>query len=381
MPLGDVVCLSSADWDAPLWTNKQHLMSRLAAAGVRVLYVDSLGLRRPRATAADSSRIARRLRGWRPTARGVAPNVFRDSPLALPLRGRAAAALNERLLRARMRRNFRAHRLNAPVLWTYVPSAAALYETSRYRGLVYHCVDRLASYPGVDAEAFDRAERRLIELADVSVASSRPLVEHLREQGAENVLYWPNPADTAAFEAVADRSRRNARPVAGFVGAIDPHKLDIELVAAVAARLPDWDFVLVGPRKPYGADVSNLPGNVRLPGHVGRAELPEVLAGFDVAVIPYRRNGYTQGVFPMKLFEYLAAGLPVVSRPLPSLVGEVEHVRFADGGDDFAEALVRELEGDTSEQRRERSAYARSFSWEARTAQALELLERYWRAA
>jgi len=381
MLLGDVVCLSSADWDAPLWTNKQHLMSRLATAGVRVLYVDSLGLRRPRVTAADSSRILRRLRSWRPTARGAAPNVLRDSPLALPLRGQAAAALNDGLLRARMRRNFRAHRLRAPVLWAYVPTAAALYETSEYSGLVYHCVDRLASYPGVDADAFDREERRLIELADVTVASSRPLVDHLREQGAENVVYWPNPADTAAFETLVDRPRRNVRPVAGFVGAIDPYKLDLELVAAVAARLPDWDIVLVGPREPYGADVSSLPGNILLPGHLHRAELPDVLAGFDVAVIPYRLNGYTESVFPMKLFEYLAAGLPVVSTRLPSLVGEVEHVRFAEGAYDFAEALVRELETDTPERRRERSTHARSFSWEARTAQALELLARYWRAA
>jgi glycosyltransferase involved in cell wall biosynthesis len=377
MPLGDVVCLSSADWDAPLWTNKQHLMSRLAASGVRVLYVDSLGLRRPRATTADSARMLRRLQRWHATARSVEPNVFRDSPLVLPAGGRAARALNDRLLRARMHRNFRAHRLRRPVLWTYVPSALGLYDAARYQGLVYHCVDRLASYPGVDAEAFDQAERRLLAVADVAVASSRPLAAHLREQGAKNVLYWPNPADTAAF-AVAGEPRRTGRPVAGFVGALDPHKVDLELVRSVAGRLPDWDITLVGPHEPYGADLSGLPGNVHVRGGVDRQDLPGVIAGFDVGVIPYRRNGYTGSVFPMKLFEYLAAGLPVVSTPLPSLVGEVAHVEFAGGAEAFAGSLVEQLARDSAERRRERSAYARSFSWEARTAQALELLESWW---
>lgn len=367
----DLVCLSSADWDAPLWTNKQHLMRRLARNGVRVVYVDSLGLRRPNLTATDARRIRRRLAAWRPVAVEVEPNLLRDSPLVLPFHGnRYASAVNAALLRARVRRNALVRRLDRPVLWTYVPQALDVFDRRRFRALVYHCVDYVGAYPGVDADAFERAERELVEAADVTIASSRPLADHLERLGAREVLYWPNPADSGRFAAARGHSRPNGSRVAGFAGALDPHKLDVELLAGVAERLPEWEFELVGP----GTLERHFPPNVRCRGHVDREQLPDVVAGFSAGIIPYALTTYTEGVFPMKVFEYLASGLPVVSTPLPSLVGAVEHVAFAADADAFA----RSLEAQTSEPARvdARVAYAARHSWEARTDEALALLGR-----
>jgi len=369
--LPDVVCLSSADWDAPLWTNKQHLMRRFGEAGARVLYVDSLGLRRPRLDATDSARIVRRLRAWRPFAREVAANVLRDTPLVVPLHGRPSiAALNSLLIRLRLDRNLARHRFRRPVLWTYVPMAAEVFDRDKYAALVYHCVDNLADYPGVDADAFTAAERLLVRQADIVIASSTALVDHLRSLGADDVVYWPNPADCASFAAVAEDPRRERR-VAGFVGAIDTHKLDADLVAVVADRLPDWRIELVGPGELGRA----MPPNVLSRGYVGRDELPDVVAGFSVGIIPYALTSYSRGVFPMKVFEYLAAGLPVVSTPLPSLVGQVDHVSFASDADGFARSIATAHESDTVARRAARTAYAAEFSWERRTSQALETLK------
>ncbi|MDX6511629.1 MAG: hypothetical protein QOE36_1133 [Gaiellaceae bacterium] len=371
-----IICVSTADWDAPLWTNKQHLMMRLAERGFRVLYIDSPGHRAPAASAQDASRIWRRLRAWRPFARPVADRLLRDSPLVVPLHGRPLVdRLNARLLAARLRRNRRRWHLDDAVLWAYSPAALQLYDPSWHRCLVYHCVDDLGAYPGVSTERFRRAERALVERADVCIASSRPLLGHLRALGAEEPVYWPNPADTKAFAA----SRRPAgphqgHPVAGFVGAIQEHKVDVELLRLCAERLPHWTFRLVGPvglgLRSTTIDPASFPPNVTFTGTVARDSLPEVVAEFDVGLIPYRLNDYTEHVFPMKVFEYLAAGIPVVSTPLPSLVGEVEHVVFAEG-DGFAAAIVaagRDERGD------ERSRYAAGFSWERRVDEAVALV-------
>ena len=375
----DVVCVSTADWDAPLWTNKQHLMSRLADAGRTVLYIDSLGLRRPAATAQDASRIRKRLEAWRPFARPVRERVLRDSPLVIPLHQQPAVQrINRVLLRARLRRNEWRFRLDRPIIWAYTPAGEELLRP-RHSGLVYHCVDDLAAYPGVDAEAFRAAERRLVAQADVCIVSSRELERKLAALGPRRLVYWPNPADTTAIRRARRRRPAEGPVVVGFVGAVQGHKVDVELVAACAELRPDWIFELVGPvglgLAEDDLDPASLPANVRLPGSVDRRELPEVLTRFRLAMIPYRLNEYTASVFPMKVFEYLAAGLPVVSTPLPSLVGEVEHVRFAAEPEAFVAELGAALETDGAGAADERSDYAAAFSWEARLEEALALLE------
>lgn len=377
----DVICFSTADWDAPLWSNKQHLMRRLATRGCRVLYLDSLGLRAPGLGSEDLGRMAARVKAWRPFAAPTEKGVYRDSPLVVPLhRFAAARALNKRLLAWRLKRNEHHLAMADAVIWAYTPAAAEAYVPGRHRALVYHCVDDLAAYPGIDRASFHLGEKKLAQRADVCIASSKPLVRHLQELGAREVIYWPNPADTAAYQAAAEaRTQPNAQPIIGFVGAIAEHKVDFRLVREVAELRPGWRFPMVGPiglgLASSDIDPSDFPENVEFWGLRSRDELPGIVAGFDVGSIPYLQNDYTNGVFPMKVFEYLGAGLPVVATSLPSLVGEVEHVAFADDADHYVEAIESALA--TGEALREtRRIYAAGFSWDRRADQAMELLSR-----
>ncbi len=369
----DIVCVGFADWDTELWTNQHHLMWRLAREN-RVLFIESLGLRRPQLAGRDLARMARRLR------RGLAPPREVDglhvlSPLVVPLHGnRLARALNRRLLAAQVRRAARRIGFSRPLLWAYVPQAETLIDALDPSLIVYHCVDDISAHSQIDTASFRAAEERFAARADLVLASAPALASRMQRL-SDHVLYAPNVADTELFGAALRPGRVDEamaalpRPRITFTGAIVAAKLDIPLLLGLARARPDWSFALVGPVGPGDprTDVSALAAepNVHLLGLRAYAELPDVLRAADVGLIPYARNELTDSIFPMKVYEYLAAGLPVVATPLPALSGLPE-VRAAADAEGVAQLLEQALAEDSPERRAERSRAAAAHSWDAR---------------
>jgi glycosyltransferase involved in cell wall biosynthesis len=199
-----------------------------------------------------------------------------------------------------------------------------------------------------------------------------------------NVHYGPNVADTALFaEALEDgpidpQVAALPGPRIVFVGAILAAKIDIELVVALARMRPQWSFAFVGPVGPGDprTDVHALGrlNNVHMLGFRPYEQLPSVLRGADAAIVPYLLDGEMRSVFPMKIYEYLAAGRPVVSTPLDTLV-DVPDVIKASDAEQFAARLQDALERDTPEERRARSTRAQAHSWESRLDQIAAALE------
>ncbi len=372
----DIACVGFADWDQPLWTNQQHLMSRLAADN-RVLFVESLGLRRPTISSRDLTRMGRRVlraaRGaW--THDGVA--VL--SPLVIPRHDvPALQRANRGLLALQVRRAARRLGFRRPLLWGYVPQAEALLAPLAPELVIYHCVDDIAAQRGVDGEAFQAAERRFAARADLVLASAPALAERMRALNP-NVLYAPNVADTELFATALEPGPVDPalaalpRPRIVFTGAVVATKLDLELLAGLARSRPEWTIALVGPvgEGDPTTDVSALSAlsNVALLGGRAYGELPAVLRGADAAMIPYAINRLTASIFPMKVNEYLAAGLPVVATPLPALAG-VPDLAVAADAQAFAAALDAALAQDGPAARAERSARAAARSWTARIAE------------
>jgi glycosyltransferase involved in cell wall biosynthesis len=372
----DIVCVGFADWDTELWTNQHHLMARLAREN-RVLFVESLGLRRPQLAGRDLARIGRRLR------RGLAPPRALDglhvlSPLVLPLhRSRLARAVNSRLLPALVLRAARRLGLRRPILWAYVPQAEVLIDPLDPSFVVYHCVDDIAAQGRIDTDSFRAAERRFAARADLVLASSPALAQPLRSISS-NLLYAPNVADTDLFSRalapgpVDPQMAGLAAPRIVFTGAIVAVKLDLPLLAELARLRQSWSFALVGPVGPGEprADISALAAepNIHLLGPRPYAELPNVLRAAGAGLIPYARNELTESIFPMKVYEYLAAGLPVVATPLPALAG-LAGVATAPDAKGIAELLDAELAADDPDRRAERSRAAASHSWERRMAE------------
>jgi glycosyltransferase involved in cell wall biosynthesis len=372
----EIVCVGFAEWNPELPTNQHHLMSRLAQAN-RVLFVESLGLRRPQFAVRDLRRLLRRLKdGLRGARREGDVDVV--SPIALPAHGhRILRAVNRFLLRKQVGHAVARLGLHRPILWAYVPHAEGLIGILDPSLVVYHCVDDLAAQKGVHAASFRAAEHRFASRADLVLASAPSLTNRLRRI-SDRVLEAPNVADVDFFASaleegpVDDSLARLPTPRVVFMGAIVATKVDMEWFATLARLRPHWSFALVGPvgLGDPRTDVSVLRSvpNIHLLGPRPYRTLPDVLRGADAALIPYALNALTASVFPMKVYEYIAAGLPVVATPLPALRG-VAGVTLVGDAQSAARHLSRLMSENTSERRRERSLIARGHSWADRLAE------------
>jgi glycosyltransferase involved in cell wall biosynthesis len=306
------------------------------------------------------------------------------SPLVLPLHGKLwQARLNRWLLRLQVRRAVHALDMHRPVLWGYVPQAEALIEVLHPETVVYHCVDDIANQRGIDGDAYRAGEERFVGRADLVLASAPTLHARLSQRHG-NVRFAPNVAETEQFALaleegpVDEAAAALPRPRIVFTGAVVATKLDIGLLLELARRRREWSFALVGPVGvgDPSTDVSVLEAepNVHLLGRRRYEDLPAVLRAADVALVPYAINDLTRSIFPMKIYEYLSAGLDVVSTPLPSLQG-VAGVRIAAGPDEVEAALASALAEDAPDLRRRRSALARNHSWTTRLEEIASWLE------
>ena len=375
---GDLVLISTADWDNPYWTNKQHTTIELARAGYRVLYIESQGLRAPTATAKDMRRIWSKLKnGLRPPRR-VRENVLVWAPLVIPLhRYRVVQSLNRWALAAGLRFWCIVFGLKPFILWTYSPMTTRLYLLSGYEAVVYHAVDDVKAQPGMPRETIAAAEHELSTRADV-IFTTAPHLQEIHAKLNPNTHYFPNVADFAHFNTALDETTiipddlsRIPGPRIGFVGAISSYKLDFELIRDLAAKKPVWSFVFIGevgegdPR----TSVSMFDGmaNVHFLGGRPYKLLPAYLKGMDAVMQPSLLNEYTRSMFPMKFFEYLAAGKCIVSTKLPALADYTQIADFCTTSDEFAMALSRILAGDMPPLEA-RLATAREHTYETRSA-------------
>lgn len=320
-----VLCLSSIDWDF-IWQGHQEIMTRLGRQGHTVLFVENTGVRSPRLQ--DCGRIWSRLcNRWRGVAgfREVAPGVTAYAPLALPFPYFGPAIrFNAWMISRAVRRWLAAVGGDAPVAWTFLPTqlARAVLQEIEPKLTIYYCIDNfLAS--SEEARKVAESEEALFREADLVFVTSHEL-QSRAQRFRERAELFPFAVNFEAFEKFRKQPMAEPadlakipRPRIGYLGGLHQW-VDFPLLAGVARALPEMQFVLIGPEQ---ADLSSLHGipNLHLLGAKPHALLPAYLGGLDVATIPYRLTDYTRNVYPTKLNEYFAMGLPIVATPLPEV--------------------------------------------------------------
>lgn len=343
----------------------QHLVRHLPDTD-RVVWINSVGMRSPRVSFSDARRVWGRLRartdrGTRhdqPTAVGRPAEIIK--PMVLPWHDRRAAVRVSRVaLGQQIRRALARAEMARVVVLASNPVALHFLDDVPADRVAYLRLDDYPRLPGVDSDMVEPLDRGLAARADVVFFTAPGLcLDGVGERGH----YLPQGVDVGHFSAVP-LDPPGGR-VLGFFGLL-AEWVDYELVCAVADSAPDWTLEFLGPVRWHPDDFADRP-NVRLRPGVSYDELPGAIGHWDAAWVPFECSPLTDGVNPLKLREYLAAGLPTLSTPLPAVRELSPEVTLAERAPEVLAWLSGVVAQDTVTLRSARRRAMHAHSWTQR---------------
>lgn len=377
-----IVCISSVDWE-PLLTRKQQVMSRLPVSN-KILYVE------PPITllsAFKDSSMWMKWKMWFKGRRRLKENIWLWSPpVILPFgnKYRWINKFNQWWLSIFLKPVLKEMGLEKPILWTYMPNTSDLAGRLDHKMLIYDCVDEHSEYTGlINKQTMLAMEEDLCRACDLVFVTATGLYESKKDWNAQT-HYLPNAANVEHFmkaqspDTVIPEDIKGIKgPIIGFVGVIQDW-VDQELMYQAATRHPEWSLVLVGPVG-VGIDVSRLSGlpNVSLLGRKKVDDLPGYIKAFDVCLNPFRMNELTRNVSPLKFYEYLASGKPIVTVDMPGIRDFADVVEVVNTPEQFTAGIERALGGENEAKRTARLERAQQNSWESRVRVMEEKITAY----
>jgi glycosyltransferase involved in cell wall biosynthesis len=400
----NIICLSNQLWDFPNWTNKRHVMTRLAKDGHNVLFVDpplNFGF-------VFWRQVARKLWG----VLRIITQVKKDgsgalvyTPINLLPYPHKTVPMHINRINKLAKKHFDPSRKT--ILWVYHVQLHHLHlylEKIIHDALVYDCVDNYEGFPQgnkyfsttVPKEKVLEQEQLVSQKAQVVFATAPGLVEKLKQYNS-NVHFTPNVGDYGRFKNVPQLKsqmktgqidqlpediKQIPRPRIGYIGALDDYKFDYDLLKKIATDHTSYSFVVIGPRalKDKEATAKNLQKelgfenleNVYFLGSRPYDQKENYLAGFDVDIIPYVLNDYTVGgCFPVKFHDSLAAGLPVVVTDLPAYAPFKDVCYISKSYDEFSENIKNALDQDSYEKVKQRQLVAKENNWDGKVEKML----------
>jgi teichuronic acid biosynthesis glycosyltransferase TuaH len=389
MTFPDLIFVSLENWDE-VWRRNQFLCSGLARRfpDSKILFVgmprDLSNAVRKRDFSALGDSQTRSVRGF--------PNITLTRPLKVaPNTLASGRRLNERLFRTHVKRVAGRMGLSKPLLWLNPHDAVHMAGRMGECAVLYDITDdwALAPFNQNQKTLIEEQDRRLCRAADLVVVCSQAL-QKSRQGFSKRILLLPNGVDVAHYtDANSPQSTLNARaslsvatpadskaPVFGYTGTLHEDRVDAALTVALARAFPAGRIELVGPDNldtNSRALLAEQP-NIQLRGPVPYARIAEVMRAFDVCIVPHRESAFTESLNPIKLWEYLACGKPIVSTNVAGFRDYPQFVHLASGAEAFITACRTALREDTS-LGQARRAEAAQHSWDARIEDLLQAME------
>lgn len=365
----NIVCFAK-DW-AEDPTSCNHVLEELAKTN-KVLWLNSISTRSPSfSSGRDMGKIKKKIVEFLAGPREKKPNLWVFSPLVLPIHGSKLVEMLNRIilhftitmLRGRLgMRDFQ--------LWTFVPTSEPYINAMGAKLVVYYVTDNWSQFSSVDGERIGQMVNRQARKADIVFATAHLLVDQLKPHNSETHLASHGVKHALFAEALSRDTVVPAdlaslpKPVLGYYGLIEDW-MDQDLLVYLARRHPDWSIVLIGKAMVDTTRLAAEP-NIHLLGRKPHGELPAYCKGFDVAIIPHIVNELTRHMNPIKLREYMSAGLPVVSTALPEVRHYLEHCVSAESYEEFDRAVEQAIASDSESARAARSHSMRGEVWEAK---------------
>jgi glycosyltransferase involved in cell wall biosynthesis len=364
----DILCFSH-DWTGdPL--SKTHLM-RVLSRDNRILWINAIANRMPTTSTKDISRIFKKLKGFTEPIREVEPNIFALNPLAIPAYGNEAVrSFNQKFLISQVKKAMRKLNFQNPLNMVFNPAAGLLAGKLGEKELIYYCVDEYTAFTGA-SKGLKEIEVELFKKADLVIVSAEKLFETKKDFN-KNTFIIRHGVDFSHFRKALDETTKIPeeianlpKPIIGFHGLLADW-VDFELLKKTAEHFKNGSVVLIGKIAVDAERKVKILDNVKNIYFLGRkpyAELPAFCKGFDVALNPFAINDLTLAANPLKVREYLAAGLEVISTDIPE-VRILNYCRIGETHEDFIRQIEQALEN--PKPKIEISDSIKLESWEAR---------------
>lgn len=368
----------SHDWTGdPL--SKTHLM-RVLSKDNRILWINAIANRMPTASSKDIKRIFSKLKRFTEPVKEVEPNIFVLNPLAVPAYGtEAIRTFNQKFLISQVKKAMRKLKFDKPINMIFNPAAGLVAGKLGESELVYYCVDDYTEFTGA-SRGLKEIEEELFRKSDLVIVSAEKLFED-KKRFNKNTFIIRHGTDWRHFcTALGEKTEipgeieNLPKPIIGFHGLLADW-VDYELIKKIAEHFENGSVVLIGKIAVDAERKVKILDNVKNIHFLGRKpyrELPKYCKGFDVSLNPFAINELTLAANPLKVREYLAAGLPVISTDLHE-VRILEHCFIGEDHADFVKKIEEALEYSATKE--EISDSIKEHSWEARVDELREIME------